>query len=570
MKWFETETGIRGSWSEKSGNTMQRKIIEESRSKQHRQKRGEKEEEKSGDRKRDLAGAAPEQLLVIESCFLDKVDCVHLLHQVPLHLLLEWETTSGILRDGLRGCKWWETNFKMNYEATYQRMSLESRQECAKVVLQNPDALSGGEDVWRGLTALLARPHFRVWKENLQLKGVPLQARYGVQSSNADEFGIDSMYQLAFDNGNEGVSNEGVSNEGVSAKYIRTFCWNISNDDSMSLKYFDVNKYFGKSMVVVSRLWAVPFRKACIVLVQSEETGNQELIWVWVKHDAPHAKKLGEDLRYWAINHNVLAKDKGDFIVPILFGGGANAGAGASGGIDDLDSLLLRRHPVLVCSIDTCTSVILDGKFILIFDRTKVEDTPKNKDEVHANWRCLLTDEICESKHNPNLEIVITASCFVLDSFLLLATNDGVLRARPRNNPKSEYFVEDFGSLIAQMTSLFNVVAIVHTYHILEVRWVLRQAEDPFIHFAVAYQTNGVDCDHPVLLYGPYVIFAGLDGCWYRVLYDSRAKVKEEIKIPYRAGWKILSVKNANWRYLTLVVQDPVSQRIEELFLLSK
>ncbi len=212
---------------------MRRNSVEESRSKQHRQKRGEKEEGNSGDRKRDLAGAAPEQLLVIESCFLDKVDCVHLLHQVPLHLLLEWETTSGILRDGLRGCKWWETNFKMNYEATYQRMSLESRQECAKVVLQNPDALSGGEDVWRGLTALLARPHFRVWKENLQLKGVPLQARYGVQSSNADEFGIDSMYQLAFDNGNDGLSNEGVS-----AKYIRTFCWNISNDDSMSLKYF--------------------------------------------------------------------------------------------------------------------------------------------------------------------------------------------------------------------------------------------------------------------------------------------------------------------------------------------
>jgi hypothetical protein len=118
------------------------------------------------------------------------------------------------------------------------------------------------------------------------------------------------------------------------------------------------------------------------------------------------------------------------------------------------------------------------------------------------------------------------------------------------------------------MTSLYNVVAIIHSYCTLEVRRVIRIAEDPFIHFSMLYRFLGVDRDHAPLLYGPYVIFAGLDGVWYRVMYDGCAsQEREEIKIPYHAGWKILSVKNANWKYLTIVVQSPGSKQVEELFL---
>jgi hypothetical protein len=70
------------------------------------------------------------------------------------------------------------------------------------------------------------------------------------------------------------------------------------------------------------------------------------------------------------------------------------------------------------------------------------------------------------------------------------------------------------------------------------------------------YRYKGADCDHPPLLYGPYVIFAGLDGIWYRVLYDgftNPSQSREELKIPH--GWKIVSVKNANWKYLTIVTK---------------
>jgi hypothetical protein len=157
------------------------------------------------------------------------------------------------------------------------------------------------------------------------------------------------------------------------------------------------------------------------------------------------------------------------------------------------------------------------------------------------------------------------------------------------------------------VTSLYNMVAVIHSYCILEVRLVTCVVEDPFVRFDLLYQTRGVDCDHPPLLYGPYVLFAGLDGCWYRVMYDTssvwvgedikafpiktkdeKAETKsegsdkdegskrlsamdvvhkEEIRIPYHAGWRIVSIKNANWHFWTLVVQEPITRAMSELLL---
>jgi hypothetical protein len=419
-----------------------------------------------------------------------------------------------------------------------------------------------------------------VWKENHRLGGVPLQTWYSIQSGNADEFGVDCVYQLAFDNELEN------NNVRKGLKYIRAFHWNQSHDDSVTVLYFDVNKCLGE-LIVVSRMWAVPFQNACIVLVQNTETGKQELLWLWMKPNVPQ----NPNIACWAINHNTLVEHSADFVVHVLFdtgrGASKHSGTGAyTGGYASVASQngcgdLLSRHPVLVTSADTCNAVVLDGKIVLVFDFQKLTGKASAGEQKTTakvgfkpqweNWRGVLTDSFCEPRHHHNggLETVITASCYVLDSFLLLATNDGVLWARPRTNPKSEYFVETFKSLIPQMTSLFNVVAFIHSYHVLEVRLVVRQPEDPFIRFATVYQTNGADCERELLLYGPYVIFAGLDGCWYRVLYDNHAKVKEELTVPGRPGWRVLSVKNATWSYLTLIVQDTLSKRVEEVFLLS-
>jgi hypothetical protein len=156
----------------------------------------------------------------------------------------------------------------------------------------------------------------------------------------------------------------------------------------------------------------------------------------------------------------------------------------------------------------------------------------------------------------------------VLDSYMLYASNDGVLRAHPRGSPRSVYHVEDMQSLVPHMTSLFNVVALVHSYDTLEVRHVEKQAEDPFfVRFRTVFQTKLVHASHRPLLYGPYVIFRSLDGSWQRVMYDARNAVKEPIKIPFKAAWTIVSVKNANWRSWTVVLRPPQGEELQEYVL---
>jgi hypothetical protein len=99
------------------------------------------------------------------------------------------------------------------------------------------------------------------------------------------------------------------------------------------------------------------------------------------------------------------------------------------------------------------------------------------------------------------------------------------------------------------MTSLYNVVALVHSYGTLEVRHVEKQ---PFLRFRTVFITKMVDASHRPLLYGPYGIYRSIDGSWYRVMNDTPgAPVRELIKVPFKAGSTIVSVKNANWHYST-------------------
>jgi hypothetical protein len=76
--------------------------------------------------------------------------------------------------------------------------------------------------------------------------------------------------------------------------------------------------------------------------------------------------------------------------------------------------------------------------------------------------------------------------------------------------------------------------------------------EDPFVQLTLLYQAQDVDKTHAPLLYGPYVIFKKLDGSWNRVSYDARAPEEDEIVI---FGWDVLSITNANWRYLTVIAE---------------
>ena len=113
------------------------------------------------------------------------------------------------------------------------------------------------------------------------------------------------------------------------------------------------------------------------------------------------------------------------------------------------------------------------------------------------------------------------------------------------------YHVENMQSLVPQLTSLYNVVALIHSHFVLEVCKVERREDDPFLRFHLLYRTQMVDAAHAPLLYGPYVIFASLGGNWYRVKYDGTAmaednKQQELIRVPFKAGWTIEAVKTAN------------------------
>jgi hypothetical protein len=86
--------------------------------------------------------------------------------------------------------------------------------------------------------------------------------------------------------------------------------------------------------------------------------------------------------------------------------------------------------------------------------------------------------------------------------------------------------------------------------------------------FRTVYKTKMVDASHKPLLYGPYVIFRSIDCNWYRVRYDSASdeKQKEQLKVPFKGAWIIVSIKNANWRYWTVVLKSPRGD-VEEFIL---
>ncbi len=302
--------------------------------------------------------------------------------------------------------------------------------------------------------------------------------------------------------------------------------------------------YFDK-IDSLSKIWSVPFRNICLALLNEKER-------VLVHTHLPKSQLSLEmqDIRRWALNRNRnnFLEHPDDFVVPDFL---------------SIENDSTDLSPLFASTTEgDCFSVILFNKTVLMFDSSK----KSNKSPLHR--RHLVTDEYYEPNHTPK-DTQITASCFILDNFLLLATNDGVLRARPRCNPKSVYYVENFNSIIHQMTSLYNVVTLIHSYHILEVRFASQKEEDPFSQLALVYKATNVDCEHPPLLYGPYVIYKSLDQSWYRVLYESSNTRKEVVQILGHAGWNILSIKNANWRFLTIVAEGAKTKRREEFFLFS-
>jgi hypothetical protein len=504
--------------------------------------------------------------------------------------------------------KWWERYFAQSHPVTYARITVDSSkatallQSCCRLSDQS-DGAEPKVDLWRELVLFEQQSELRhriVWKEKFS-GGSYAGARFVQSIHPYDEFGVDSSHHLIF-------SSQHSRPEKPPLAVLRAFTWGPS--DSVTLSYFDFNQQQSAGgwtqQMVPLKSWTIPFRNAALVLFQHCTGGHQELIWVKTTlKQVSKVDHLQQDLRLWVLNRNVMLDNEDDFVIPSW---SSPSSFDPDVSVDGLiqSEVELHHDPVFVAATsDGCLAVVIGGDVVLVFDQ-KANVNKKKEQRREETWRDLLTAEfVIDRRIEPRaggVKLTVTAACYVLDSFLLLATTDGIIRASPRNNPKSEYYVENLGSLVSHLVSLYNVVAVIHSYCILEVRLVTRIADDPFMRFEVLYQTRGVDCDHPPLLYGPYVLFAGLDGVWYRVLYDTssvgvtedvkpfpvrakdekleaksdseRKKViamdmvhKEEIWIPYHAGWRIMSIKNANWRYWTLVVQEPTTGAMSELLL---
>jgi hypothetical protein len=473
-------------------------------------------------------------LVTIEQLFLQKRDeeANKYVQRLALSVLLQWERDNPTFRAGLVRINWWENDFARTYPLTFERLkkNIGRRANASALTSQLRQKSDGDTNVWRSLYLLILesdRIDRGVWQ-------VGIGSQAAIQT--ADEFGIDQMHMLQ--SGGRYIKVLELKREGWTANSV-----DLASPALVSLSL---------EKTVITRpiqLWCVPFQKAVIVLLQNINTGEREL--VWIQTDTEQQRKEIE-LSDWAINHNNLTENPEDFCSPPFLHGDPT--------LESTDPIITStegRVDIPTAKI-AITTVTIRKRDTLLFDQVKEE----NKKAVR-HWRHLLTHELWEPRSIP-----LISACFVLDSLLLYASNDGILRAHPRGNPNSTYHVEGLQSLVPHMTSLFNVVALIHSHDTLEVRHVEKQQDDPFLRFRTVYKTKMVDANHKPLLYGPYVIFRSLDTNWYRVMHDSTSdeKQKEQIKIPFKAGWIILSIKNANWRYWTVVLKSPRGD-VEEFIL---
>lgn len=201
------------------------------------------------------------------------------------------------------------------------------------------------------------------------------------------------------------------------------------------------------------------------------------------------------------------------------------------------------------------------GSELLLFDQVFQQESHRIAPKQWTQWLTYSQDLVQQR---------ITGACYLLDKYLLLGTQAGLLWAKPRNNPRSTYFVTQTNAAIHQLSGLHNVVATMTEHSVLRVIEVEPRDADPFIRMSnVLFEDKMADVQHAPLLYGPYVMYRRLDGKWVRLQYDGPVQRKLEIRIPNKAGWPILTIKAANWRYWTVVLENPESREREDYVLLA-
>lgn len=437
---------------------------------------------------------------------------------------LEWETHSKRFSDILTRINWWEVSFSQRHPATYERLKKSFARRSNAQLFTSTFPNQPLKNLWKSLLISLHTIDQRV-----------IQQPGRCSINPADEFGVDMQHEIVYNEANQPL--------------IRATSVNATSRSTTIVfhdLYQEAFRGFQNHRMDVEEIWTVPFQNSAVVLLRNAKTNHRELAWIRTPRDITSTTELqiNRDASLWAINHNMLTENPEDFKSPPYLNGDASLDGPkplifATEGRTDIENVRMA-----------CVGVFVRQRDLLVFDQVIAATTSTPK-----HWRHLLTHEQAEPRRIP-----VSAACWILDSMLLYASHDGALRAHPRGNLLSTYHVENVGSLVPHLVGLYNVVAIIHSYHILEVRLVCKVEHDPFIAFKILYSTPDIDCCFRPLLYGPFVIFAGLDGLWYRVQYDvgvGEKHLKEIVKIPFHAGWSIVSIKNASWRYWTVTLREP-------------
>jgi len=136
---------------------------------------------------------------------------------------------------------------------------------------------------------------------------------------------------------------------------------------------------------------------------------------------------------------------------------------------------------------------------LLIFDQLK---EVYDKNQTFETWHQHLTERIQEHHE-------LVGIAYILQYYLLLASSDGVLYARPRSNPKSSYHIIDFKEAIFSLSSCCNVISLKFSNRV-SVFHVSETSTDPFLKLNLIFEKkileNSLSCKE-TFLFGPFVLF---------------------------------------------------------------
>jgi hypothetical protein len=464
---------------------------------------------------------------------------------MDLNTILVLESKCPLLVTAMREQHWWELLYVKWFPITYERLQHAPLSSNAKQSSSSHSSETPSHHLYRDIwvaqhawTISTSKPKQELNskeanKEANRFSAVPKGAC--VATALADEFGLGPLFAtsspIVYIATREDNSKETKDTQWVWSNYplrIPELNTQSNNEivDGNTRKRFDAT--------------AIPLQGKVILRLHQEEQEGSDLVMLNIGTNPITSRPyiLPQDMSNWAINY-----PDGDALhLPAFLEGDASL---------EIPSIAATEKNAHLSSLQQngVLSVVLDRVWpppydTLVFDQLYQKQSPTHGAKGHTNNTWKTWHELCTAR--VKLDHVVTSTAYVLDSFLLLASSDGTLWAKPRNNPRSQYFVAQFPAPITFLTSLYNVIAFMcNGNSTLQVCHIKRISVDPFISLVTAYSISSnvpdtIDSEYseakrqnticPVqpLLFGPFLLYqsAYMEQSWKEehIIDDARSK----------------------------------------------